>query len=364
MPKTTTSFFLACVFFCLYGCPVQAQDPIFSQFYANKMYLNPALTAYDDGTTVNLQYRDQWRQVRKGYSKFTTSAVGATTDVPCLHSGFGLMYVNNTEGEGFLEWNSVSMSYAYRALRDGVYFADDWDLSFGLKASYNWRQLNWANLVFADQLDPIYGVTTASSLSPPTSVVTGEGNFDVDGGVVATGKKWRVGVAASHLLRQKTSFYGTPQRLPVRWTAHASYIKKITYKPGAGMPETTLIVAPIMRMDVQDASASPNAASFMSWNVGCAVSTLGLFGGLWAQSRYLFPDRTNMSTAVAQIGYEIKAPDADYRFSISRDFTLNSVATAPSGAWEAAFIINFKTAYPCAPKTVSARLEHRQCPAL
>lgn len=341
-----------------------AQDPIFSQFYANKMYLNPALTAYEDGTTVNVQYRDQWRQVRSGYSKFTTSSVGVAMDVPCLHSGFGLLYVNNIEGEGFLQWNMVGASYAYRLLKDGTKFNDQWDLVGGLRASYNWRQFNWQNLVFADQLDPVYGIVGNTQLNPPANVATGEGNFDVDAGFVATNKSWRLGFAASHLLHQKTSFYGTPQRLPIRWTLHASFLKKWTYKPGAGLSKATLILAPIARLDFQDASASPNAASFVSLNMGCAVSTLGLFGGVWLQSRYLVPDFNNLSSAVVQMGFEARGKAADYRMSLSRDFTIAGTTTPLGGAWEAACIINLKKMYPCAPRTVSFRMKHRECPAL
>lgn len=360
--QATRLFFLA---FWLCGGLAFGQDPLFSQFYANKMYLNPALTAYEDGTTVNVQYRDQWRQVRSGYSKFSTSAIGVAMDAPCLQSGFGLMYVNNTEGEGFLQWNMVGASYAYRLLKDGSRYQDQWDLVGGLRASYNWRQLNWQNLVFSDQLDPVYGVVSQTQISQPASgLSTGEGNFDVDAGVVATNKFWRIGLAANHLLRQQTSFLGTPQKLPVRWTLHASYLKKITYKPGAGLQKATLIIAPLARLDWQDASASPNAASFVSVNAGCAVSTLGLFGGFWFQSRYLVPDFSNLSTAVAQVGYEIKGSSADYRMSLSRDFTISGTSMNLNGAWEVACIINLKDARPCMPRTISYRMKHRECPAL
>ena len=42
-----------------------AQDPAFSQFYANPLYLNPAFAGTNICPRVNLNYRDQWPGYRK-----------------------------------------------------------------------------------------------------------------------------------------------------------------------------------------------------------------------------------------------------------------------------------------------------------
>ena len=49
-----------------------AQDPAFSQFYANPLYLNPAFAGTNDCPRVNLNYRDQWPGIGRTY--VTTSA--------------------------------------------------------------------------------------------------------------------------------------------------------------------------------------------------------------------------------------------------------------------------------------------------
>ena len=50
----------------------QAQDPAFSQFYANPLYLNPAFAGSNECPRANLNYRDQWPGIGRTY--ITTSA--------------------------------------------------------------------------------------------------------------------------------------------------------------------------------------------------------------------------------------------------------------------------------------------------
>ena len=41
-----------------------AQDPLFTQFYANPLYLNPALAGAARCPRINLNYRNQWRNAK------------------------------------------------------------------------------------------------------------------------------------------------------------------------------------------------------------------------------------------------------------------------------------------------------------
>lgn len=53
---------------------VQAQDPLFSQFYANPLYLAPSFTgAGNKGTRVALNYRDQWPAVPRAFTTYSFS---------------------------------------------------------------------------------------------------------------------------------------------------------------------------------------------------------------------------------------------------------------------------------------------------
>src|SRR5210317_930461 len=63
-------FFGVCIRF--FG---HAQDPVYSQFYASALDLNPALTGVFNGQyRVSLNYRDQWSSVLNSVPFQTTSA--------------------------------------------------------------------------------------------------------------------------------------------------------------------------------------------------------------------------------------------------------------------------------------------------
>ena len=50
-----------------------AQDPAFSQFYANPLYLNPAFAGSDICPRMSLNFRDQWPGIGKTYVTYSAS---------------------------------------------------------------------------------------------------------------------------------------------------------------------------------------------------------------------------------------------------------------------------------------------------
>jgi len=50
-----------------------AQDPEFTQFYANPLYLNPAFAGTARCPRVNLNYRNQWPAISGTYVTYSAS---------------------------------------------------------------------------------------------------------------------------------------------------------------------------------------------------------------------------------------------------------------------------------------------------
>ncbi len=73
--------------FLLLGHAVKAQDPVLSQFFANRSYLNPAFTGLEDGLQISASARNQWFAADRGYSFVTTTA---EWQEPLWNSGFGI----------------------------------------------------------------------------------------------------------------------------------------------------------------------------------------------------------------------------------------------------------------------------------
>ena len=50
-----------------------AQDVIYSQFYANPLYLNPALAGAKLDQRITLNYRNQWPSISNGYVTYSAA---------------------------------------------------------------------------------------------------------------------------------------------------------------------------------------------------------------------------------------------------------------------------------------------------
>jgi hypothetical protein len=59
-----------------------AQDPTFTQFYANPVYLNPALAGSSGCPRVALNYRNQWPQLTGNYVTYAASYDSYFKNIP------------------------------------------------------------------------------------------------------------------------------------------------------------------------------------------------------------------------------------------------------------------------------------------
>ena len=66
------SLLIFAALFCL-SAESFAQDPAFSQFYANPLYLNPALAGSANCPRVILNYRNQWPGIAATYVTYSAS---------------------------------------------------------------------------------------------------------------------------------------------------------------------------------------------------------------------------------------------------------------------------------------------------
>jgi len=147
------------VLLVLLSCAAIAQDPQFSQHYANRIYYNPAFTGAQPGLRFAASYRNQWPELP---SDFVTYSVSVDFQAPCLNSGLGLILMQDTEGEGALSTLTAGISYAY-ILRIRHKNREKGNISFGVSAKYVRKWLP-NDLLFRDQLDPIHGAVAEASI--------------------------------------------------------------------------------------------------------------------------------------------------------------------------------------------------------
>ncbi len=285
---------------------VQGQDPVFTQYFATKLYLNPAFAGYEPGTVFSSGLRSQWHQVANGEGRYLTNHAEISQELPGFMSGFGLTYTDNSEGEGIyrpmgantglFRWQRYTMSYAWHS------WACDMDerklgFSLGFSGGYNRYVLNWERFRFGDQLDPIYGVVRGTGVDIPDGGVSGTSFFDLSAGGIGhfiqnPHRMYRLGLALHHINLQNNSVAGRDERLPTRITIHGSGILH-SYREGA--LQTQWQWNPGFRVDLQGASArqgwprdSVTGRPFLHgiFSLGGAVKTPGLTrltAGLWYQ---------------------------------------------------------------------------------
>lgn len=139
------------VFFLSYLGHILAQDPLFSQFYASPLQLNPAMAGVAEAPRISLNYRNQWPSWPNAYS---TYALGFEQALNSLNSGFGISVLADDAGNGIYRTLTLHAVYSY-----SVQLGDDFFAKFGMEGGVLQTRVDWDRLVFGDQLNPYTGAT-------------------------------------------------------------------------------------------------------------------------------------------------------------------------------------------------------------
>ena len=207
------------------GCTaLYAQDPVFSQFYANRVYLNPAFTGVEKGITYTALARSNYTAVQGGYNTIYASA---DVQEPFIRSGLGISVWRDVVEASNFTTSNAALNYSYRLPLTGDLALFQQDLLIGFRGGIAQRSVDWNKLTFLDQYDAVHGNVRPTSAVPITNRVA---FFDADAGVV-----WRssyrlrgnrdlrstAGFSVAHLTQQDESLLGLPTRRPIRLTLHA-----------------------------------------------------------------------------------------------------------------------------------------------
>lgn len=207
-------------FLSLGALKVSAQiDPHFSQYYANPLWLNPALTGVIDGEyRVSLNAKQQWGSIS---NSFLTA--GASFDMaPKKNLAFGAMVLNQNAGDISYNHLSALVSGAYRIHfgREGLSM-----INFGLQAGILNKSFDPSSITLGSQYNPVTGydpgLGLSESFSSSNTLVP-----DVNAGVMFfDGNPDQLvnafaGVMAAHLTRPIDKFLGNSTRMPIRYAAH------------------------------------------------------------------------------------------------------------------------------------------------
>ena len=192
-----------------------SQDPIFTQFYSNPVYLNPSFSGSNKCPRVVSNYRNQW----PGFSgNFITTAVTYDQGVDVLGGGFGLIFLSDQISKT-LKSNEVSLSYAYHQ-----HVSRTFTINYGMQGTFIQKSIDVSNLTFSDMIHPRRGFVFSTRdlvSAEPVNI------FDVSVGIVGYSDKFYLGFAAHHLseprlsLLTQSSPFAKNAILYRRYTVHA-----------------------------------------------------------------------------------------------------------------------------------------------
>jgi type IX secretion system PorP/SprF family membrane protein len=186
-----------------------AQDPTFTQFYANPLYLNPAFAGSHGCPRFALNYRNEWPSLSGNYVTYSASYDQYFKNIS---GGFGVLATHDQQGQGTINTSMLGLIYSYH-----LTLGRKWKMMFGARAAWYQKFLDWDKLTFGDMIDPRRGFIYATGDVPRGG---SRGFFDASAGTVIFNKHFFAGFAAHHLNTPNESMIIGNSPLPMRFTGH------------------------------------------------------------------------------------------------------------------------------------------------
>jgi len=182
-----------------------AQDPHFSQFYANPLYLSPSLAGATDGGRVILNYRNQWPAISKAFS---TYSVSVDNFFPAFNSGLGFYLMQDRAGSAGLKSTNAAFQYSYNLIIN-----DQWQIVPAIQFEYGNKAIDFSRLIFADE--GIGGGTSGSWDRLENEQVH---YMDLAASAFAYSQKYWIGFTVNHLAKPNYSFLGEEMKYDLKYT--------------------------------------------------------------------------------------------------------------------------------------------------
>jgi|TARA_B110001454_G_scaffold178019_1_gene170705 type IX secretion system PorP/SprF family membrane protein len=315
--------------FIINSTSVFAQDPIFTQFYSNPVYLNPAFSGTHHCPRIVSNYRNQWPNFS---GDFITTSISYDQYVDALKGGFGVILMSDQIAKT-LNSNEASLSYSYHQ-----HITRKFTVNFALQGTYIQKSVNQSNLTFGDMIHPRRGFvfSTADVIkAAPVNL------FDFSAGILGYSDRFYIGFATHHLTEPKISLVeaispgSSPQSyLNRRYTAHMG--TEITLGSKSVYSEENETLSPSVLFVKQ--------GDYQQLNVGLYYKKGNYVVGAWYRDLDSFIITLGLDTKILRMGY-------------SYDLTTSQLGTYSGGSHEISLALKLY----CAPKKKKFRT--MSCPA-
>jgi type IX secretion system PorP/SprF family membrane protein len=274
---------------------LMAQDPAFTQFYANPLYLNPAFAGTHGCPRFNLNHRNEWPSLSSNYVTYSASYDQYFKNIS---GGFGALATFDQQGTGTISTAMLGLIYSYH-LKINRKFS----LLFGARAAYYQKSLDWSKCTFGDMIDPRKGFIYATGDVPRGG---NRGFFDASSGIIGYSKNFFVGAAVHHLNTPDESMIIGESHLPMRFTGHIGATIPLG---GKSQYQNTTSIMPNIIYQYQ--------RGFQELNIGTYIKYGNFNVGVWYR---------NMDAFILVIGVNT----GTFKFGYSYDLTASSLGISNS----------------------------------
>ncbi|MFN3997433.1 type IX secretion system membrane protein PorP/SprF [Algoriphagus sp.] len=316
MRKSSTLITLVILSLCWTTQSLKAQDVQYSQFYANPLYLNPAMTGASEMTRIGVNYRNQWPGLDQSFTSYSAHLDHYLFNI---NSGIGVVFNRSEQSMANLSVTEIGATYSYRARLGFRSF-----LRFGGQVSYMDRDVYFGNLIFGSQIDDQTGAV--GSFSGENLGADFRHQFvDYSVGMVFNNEKLWFGISAHHITRPNMSFVdGQISELPVKFSAHGGY--RIDLSGGSSQ---SFMNDRSGSKDLTLAFNYKNQGPFTQLDFGAQVNIQPLVLGVWYRGIPVSEvTQANHESIIALVGISL-GNGLDVGFS--HDFTISSLGNGNTG---------------------------------
>jgi type IX secretion system PorP/SprF family membrane protein len=323
MSRIKLHIYLLLTFLC--SINAFAQDPQYSQYYANALYLNPAFAGAQENTRAIFATRYQWPGLD---ASFISNTISVDHYIDHYKSGIGFIATSDLSTAANLHSTEAGLIYAFQAkLSKKIVFRP------ALQISYVNRSINFNRLTFGSQYTNdgfIGGASNEASTIPTVSYL------DISTGGLLYAKKYWVGISVNHLNTPEQSFIKGQSPLPIKASLFGGYTFSFTpeWRKKHVNPDEEKSITPTFHYKMQGKSDQLDIGLYGQYNV--------LIAGFWYRGipiKVYASEKTNNDALIFLIGFLHKGISMGYSY----DYTISRLSGISGDAHELTLSYGFKT---------------------
>lgn len=277
-----------------------AQDPLYSQFYASPILLNPAFTGATNGIRGAMNFRSQWNV----YNQYALAG-----DMP-LHflgsrQGVGISTEIDQQGNGALAKTHALLHYSYE-----IQINDDNALRLGVSGGIENASFNYARLTFPDQISSSTGAISQATQDAIAAVNPTSTRPDANFGVAYYNRYAFAGVSLMHIIPMNQTF-----KIP---NLQARYYLPMRVNVSGGVRIPLGDFRHPEKLNITPAFLFMQQGKHNQLNVGAYLNISPMTFGLWYRHR---------DAVIGMIGIEKKPLRIGYSF----DYTVGELGMRNTG---------------------------------